>query len=104
MEKILTKLLVCFARTFYTILQRKCIHQWYLLKQRKIFGLDFDDLIHFTWVLFYDFAEVLEKWQKNLHYVQVDEFQDSSPRQIELIELVARREAGVFRGFQSALP
>lgn len=68
----------------------------YLLKQRKVFGLDFDDLINFTLVLFYDFAEVLQKWQQKLHYVQVDEFQDSSSRQIELIDLVTRRNRNLF--------
>ncbi|MGP6139502.1 MULTISPECIES: ATP-dependent helicase [unclassified Jeotgalibaca] len=68
----------------------------YLLKQKKIFGLDFDDLINFTLVLFQDYEEVLEKWQKKLHYIQVDEFQDSSAKQIAIVDLVSKRNKNLF--------
>lgn len=68
----------------------------YLLKQKKVFGLDFDDLINFTIVLFEDYTEVLAKWQEKLHYVQVDEFQDSSARQITLVDMVSKRNKNLF--------
>lgn len=46
----------------------------YIKKQRKYFGLDFFDLINFTIYLFQNFPDVLEKWQKRLCYIMVDEF------------------------------
>lgn len=75
--------------------QQKVYHK-YLLKQKKVFGLDFDDLINFTFVLFEDFPHVLEKWQNRIHYVQVDEFQDSSEKQIQLIDMVSRKNGNLF--------
>lgn len=72
------------------------VNKRYLLKQKKVFGLDFDDLINFTIVLFEDYPEVLAKWQEKLHYVQVDEFQDSSARQIALVDMVSKRNKNLF--------
>lgn len=68
----------------------------YLQKQKKVFGLDFHDLINFTFVLYEDFPQVLRKWQEKLHYVQVDEFQDSSIRQIALVEMISKAHKNLF--------
>jgi DNA helicase-2/ATP-dependent DNA helicase PcrA len=68
----------------------------YLRKQKKVFGLDFDDLINFTFILFKDFPDVLEKWQDRLHYIQVDEFQDSSSRQFFLVQRLSEKNNNLF--------
>ncbi|MGN1347136.1 MAG: UvrD-helicase domain-containing protein [Eubacteriales bacterium] len=65
-------------------LEKRIIRR-YMEKQKKVFGLDFDDLISFTFEIFDRFPEVLGKWQERLHYIQVDEFQDSSFREMKLI-------------------
>ena len=57
----------------------------YIEKQRKYFGLDFFDLINFVIYLFRTHADVEEKWQKRLHYVQVDEFQDITAKEFKVI-------------------
>lgn len=57
----------------------------YLTKQQKNFALDFDDLINFTIQIFKTEPEILNKWQKRIHYIQVDETQDSSNRQFGLV-------------------
>ena len=57
----------------------------YLEKQQRNFALDFDDLLNFTLYIFGNFPEILEKWQKRLHYIQVDETQDSSNKQFLLV-------------------
>ena len=44
----------------------------YLAKQRKIFALDFDDLVSFAFSIFASFPEVAEKWAERLYYIQVD--------------------------------
>ncbi|WP_242705625.1 ATP-dependent helicase [Pontibacillus sp. ALD_SL1] len=68
----------------------------YLKKQKRVYGLDFDDLINFTLVLFGEYNHVLEKWQERLYYIQVDEFQDSSPKQFELIRILSKGHGNVF--------
>ena len=57
----------------------------YIEKQRKYFGLDFFDLINFVIYLFRTHSDVEEKWQKRLHYVQVDEFQDITAKEFKVI-------------------
>lgn len=57
----------------------------YIEKQRKYFGLDFFDLINFVIYLFRKHMDILEKWQKRVHYVMVDEFQDITFKEFKLI-------------------
>lgn len=68
----------------------------YLKKQRKYFALDFQDLLYFTIYLFYDNEEVKMKWQNRLHYIMVDEFQDSSKSQIELLNILSEKHKNLF--------
>ncbi|MFC0522083.1 ATP-dependent helicase [Pontibacillus salicampi] len=68
----------------------------YLKKQKRVYGLDFDDLMNFTFALFKEYPKVLARWQERLHYIQVDEFQDSSSRQFELIRLLGEKHGNVF--------
>ncbi|MRI32932.1 DNA helicase Rep [Endozoicomonas sp. OPT23] len=48
-------------------------------------AVDFDDLILQPVMLFREHPEVLERWQKKIHYVLVDEYQDTNGAQYELI-------------------
>ncbi len=48
-------------------------------------AVDFDDLILQPVMLFREHPEVLERWQKKIHYVLVDEYQDTNSAQYELI-------------------
>ena len=63
----------------------------YLQHQKQIFAMDFQDLMFFTLDVFYRCPEVLEKWQDRLNYIQVDEFQDSSLTEMELIDLLSAK-------------
>ena len=65
------------------------IIQLYLRKQKQLFSMDFDDLMLFALHLLKTDAEVREKWQRRLNYVQVDEFQDSSNRELELVDILS---------------
>ncbi|MEA4832901.1 MAG: ATP-dependent helicase [Oscillospiraceae bacterium] len=65
-------------------LRQKVIFR-YMEKQKKYFGLDFFDLINFTIYLFKKHEDILQKWQKRLHYVMVDEFQDITMKEFKLI-------------------
>ena len=76
-------------------LEQTIIHR-YMEKQKKNFGLDFDDLISFTFAIFEKFPNVLGKWQERLHYIQVDEFQDSSFRELKLIQSLSAVHGNLF--------
>jgi DNA helicase-2/ATP-dependent DNA helicase PcrA len=52
-------------------------------------ALDFNDLIHFTLVLFRRHPDILEKWRERFHYLMVDEYQDTNRPQYDLIRLLA---------------
>ena len=68
----------------------------YLEKQQRNFALDFNDLISFTLYIFDNHKDVLEKWQKRLYYIQVDETQDSSPNQFYLVDLLSQIHKNLF--------
>ncbi len=74
----------------------KRIIRMYMEKQKKTFGLDFDDLISFSFEIFERYPEVLQKWQERLHYIQVDEFQDSSFRELRLIQMLSATHKNLF--------
>lgn len=57
-------------------------------------GVDFDDLILKPVLLFRDVPEALKRWQARIHYLLVDEYQDTNGCQYELVkQLVGIREA-----------
>lgn len=56
-------------------------------------AMDFDDLLFNTNVLFRDFPEILEKYQRKFQYVLVDEFQDTNLAQY----LITKKLATVHR-------
>jgi len=72
------------------------IFQKYLVKQQKNFALDFDDLLNYVLYIFTNNEDTLLKWQKRIHYIQVDETQDSSEKQFLLIEMLSRINKNLF--------
>ncbi len=72
------------------------IIRMYMEREKNVFGLDFDDLISFTFAIFENYPEVLEKWTERLHYIQVDEFQDSSNRELRLIKMLSSAHRNLF--------
>lgn len=68
----------------------------YLYEQRKNFSLDFDDLIYFVYYIFKKNEIILNKWQKRLNYIMVDEFQDVSKRQYDLCEMLSEYHKNLF--------
>jgi len=58
-------------------------------RQLKAYNaFDFDDLILQPVVLFKQHPEVLEKWQHRIHYLLVDEYQDTNASQYQLVKLL----------------
>ncbi len=61
----------------------------YMQRQKAIGALDFDDLLCFALYLLETDESVRSKWQDRLNYIQVDEFQDSSDRELHLIDILS---------------
>ena len=58
-------------------------------RQLKAYNaFDFDDLILQPVVLFQQHPTVLEKWQHRIHYLLVDEYQDTNASQYQLVKLL----------------
>lgn len=65
-------------------------YQYYL---KAYHAVDFDDLILLPYLLFNQFPHILEKWQKKIHYLLVDEYQDTNLSQYLLIkQLIGQRK------------
>ncbi len=63
----------------------------FLQKQKQIYAMDFHDLLYFVLDIFNRCPEVLSKWQDRLNYIQVDEFQDSSNTEMELVDRLSEK-------------
>ena len=68
----------------------------YFYEQRKCFGLDFDDIVYFSLYILRHSKEVREKWQKQLEYIMVDEFQDIDKDLYELAEILSGHHKNLF--------
>ncbi len=53
-------------------------------------AVDFDDLIMLPVLLFRKSSEALNKWQSRIHYLLIDEYQDTNTSQYELIKLLCQ--------------
>ena len=51
--------------------------------------IDFDDMLMLVWRLFTEFPEALKKCQERYRYLLVDEYQDTSAAQFEVVRLLA---------------
>ncbi|MCM1321053.1 MAG: UvrD-helicase domain-containing protein [Bacteroides sp.] len=62
----------------------------------KLFNaVDFDDLIGLPIRLFREHPDVLEKYRNRYKYIMVDEFQDTSRQQYELVRMIADKNIAV---------
>lgn len=58
-------------------------------------ALDFDDLIMLPTVLFDHSPDLLEKWQNTIHYLLVDEYQDTNSSQYLLVKQLIGMRGGL---------
>ncbi|MGI6264100.1 MAG: ATP-dependent helicase [Acutalibacteraceae bacterium] len=61
----------------------------YMQRQKSVNALDFHDLLSFALYLLETNDAVRTRWQNRLNYIQVDEFQDSSTREMKLIDILS---------------
>lgn len=72
------------------------LYYGYLYYEQTNTGLDFNDLIIICVTLFKQHEDVLKKWQHRLKYIMVDEFQDASFRQYELVTMLSAEHGNLF--------
>ena len=71
------------------------VYERYEETLRRNNALDFGDLLRLTILLLRQFPDVLKSYQHLLHYLMVDEFQDTNAIQYELIRLLGGRHRNV---------
>lgn len=71
--------------------QDDAIIEDYLQRQKAVYSLDFSDLMSYAIYLLKNDNEVRTKWQDRLNYIQVDEFQDSSALEMDLIDILSEK-------------
>ncbi len=64
------------------------------LRERRL--IDFDDMLFITLQLFRSRPRELQVWQEKFQYILVDEFQDASPIQYEIVRLLAEPRRNLF--------
>lgn len=68
----------------------------YLQLQNKYYALDFDDLICLTLFILHKYEDARDYWQKEFDYIQVDEVQDCSRTDWEIINLLSEKCGNLF--------
>jgi superfamily I DNA/RNA helicase len=82
----------------YNYFQEMAVSKLYEMYQARLKNsnvMDFDDLIMNTVLLFQQFPEVLEKYQRKFRYVMVDEYQDTNLTQYMLVKLIAQSHGNI---------
>lgn len=74
----------------------KDIYHKYEEKLQKANQIDFDDMLVFTYELFRERKDILAMWQKKFQYILIDEFQDISKIQYEIIKMMACPNENLF--------
>jgi ATP-dependent DNA helicase Rep len=64
------------------------VYEQYQRHLRAYNAVDFDDLILLPVTLFQQNTQVLERWQNRIHYLLVDEYQDTNTSQYLLVKLL----------------
>ncbi|OMH27970.1 DNA helicase Rep [Motiliproteus sp. MSK22-1] len=71
------------------------VYENYNRQLRAYNGVDFDDLILIPTLLFKNNPEVLNRWQQRIHYLLVDEYQDTNISQYLLVKLLVGHRTGL---------
>jgi DNA helicase-2/ATP-dependent DNA helicase PcrA len=72
------------------------IYRAYVSSLRKCNAFDFDDLITKTVEVFTAFPKVKNRYARQFKYVMVDEFQDTNPIQMVMIEMLSSNSGNLF--------
>jgi DNA helicase-2/ATP-dependent DNA helicase PcrA len=71
------------------------VYREYVQRCYKAGTMDFDDLLLSTNILFRDFPDVLQKYQRMFKYILVDEYQDTNYSQYLIVKKLAQQHRNV---------
>ncbi|UTW45149.1 DNA helicase Rep [bacterium SCSIO 12696] len=71
------------------------LYQRYTQALRAYNSVDFDDLILIPAQLFRDHPDILQKWQRQIRYLLVDEYQDTNMAQYQLVQQLVGDRGGL---------
>lgn len=82
-----------YAQTAKRPFEKQCARVYEELQRRLHLAdaMDFDDLLMNTWLLFNEFAEVLDAYQERFCYLSIDEYQDTNRAQYQIATLLAAK-------------
>ena len=80
----------CPAGTF------KDIYRAYTEQMTRNHLIDFEDMMVYTYELFRERPDILRRWQQKFQYILVDEFQDISALQYQLVRMLAAPQDNLF--------
>lgn len=72
------------------------IFHCYQNRCRQLKALDFDDMVYQCRELLLEDAKKRDDWQRRFRYILIDEFQDSSPLQYEVVKILGERHKNLF--------
>ena len=72
------------------------IYQQYCRKMAMLRKVDFDDMVLLCYKLLKSRPDVLRMWQEKFQYILIDEFQDISPMQYEIVRMLAEPNQNLF--------
>ena len=72
------------------------IYRNYEQHRKELKKIDFDDMLVLCYELFQSRPDVLAQWQKKFRYVLIDEFQDITRIQYDVIRMLAQPENNLF--------
>lgn len=75
-----------------TLILKSKIYEQYQLLLSNSKSLDFDDLLIYTKRILEEKPEIKDKWKNKFDYFLIDEFQDTSKIQYEIIDLLAHNQ------------
>lgn len=68
----------------------------YCARQLKTFSLDFTDLVQFALYILRKYEDVRTYWQNTMEYIMLDEAQDCSDNDWELVEILSGKHKNLF--------
>ena len=72
------------------------IYEIYFNRCKNAGAMDFDDLLLYTYALFRDHPDILEKYSENFRYILVDEYQDTNYAQHQIVKQLALKHQNLF--------
>jgi DNA helicase-2/ATP-dependent DNA helicase PcrA len=73
----------------------KKLYEEYIEHLRIYNAVDFDDLITLPVKIFNQYPDILEKYRERYKYIMIDEFQDTSRVQYDLVKLLAEKSRNI---------